>query len=84
MKIPCIEEKCITWPICRNSKVITCYKLNKLCSYIDESAESSEHMFRILNTHFPNLHTVLGAAQEPAHIDAERALHHALQSRSRR
>lgn len=83
MKIPCIEEKCITWPMCRNSEVITCPTLNKLCCHIDEQAESSEHLFRVLNIHFPNLHTVLGAAQKPAHIDMERALRSTLTSHNR-
>jgi hypothetical protein len=76
MKIPCIEEKCITWPLCRNSEVITCPKLNKFCCYLDENATSSEYMFKELNKFFPNLHSVFGDREKGsiAHVDKERLI----------
>ena len=79
--IPCIEDKCITWPICRNKETITCPILNKYCCYLDKNARYSGYIFKELNNHFPNLHSVFGDSVEIAHIDGANALRSALSRR---
>ena len=76
--IPCIEDKCITWPICRNSEVITCPILNKYCYSIDKYSTGSGHIFLILHEYFPRLHTIFGDEKKIAHVDGLKALKSAL------
>jgi len=79
--IPCIQNKCITWPICRNNETINCPILNKYCCYIDQHSSHSGRVFEELNKNFPNLHSVFGDDRQIAHIDVANALRSALSRR---
>jgi hypothetical protein len=77
--IPCIENKCITWPICRNNEIISCQILNKYC--IDEHSSDPGCVFEELNKNFPNLYSVFGDDKQIPHIDLVKMMACALSRR---
>ena len=52
--IPCIEEKCITYPVCKNKVLIECPKLKNLMNYLEENMTIKEMWSRV-HEYFPNV-----------------------------
>jgi len=64
--IPCITNKCLKYPACRNKTQIECDDLNRYATYIEEhyhtchqSNNPKKEMWEHLNTFFPNLELVM-------------------------
>jgi hypothetical protein len=52
--IPCIEEKCITYPVCQNKIIIECPKLKKLMDHMEDSLPTKE-MWSLIHEYFPDV-----------------------------
>ena len=45
IELPCIENKCILYPVCRHKKVIYCTSLHKLVTYINKRAQKPNILY---------------------------------------
>ena len=57
MKLPCKEIKCLKYPVCKQSKFITCTPLREYCDEVTQISkfQDGEDVWDILYSTFPNL-----------------------------
>jgi len=56
MILPCIKNKCLKYPACKNKQFITCTPLREYCNEIAQTyAEEGQDIWTMLYIDFPNL-----------------------------
>lgn len=58
-QLPCIVDKCITFPVCRNKEKIICNKMNTYLNLLEENIPRTFQIWNHLRDTFPNLDTVV-------------------------
>ena len=54
-QLPCIKNKCITFPVCRNKELIYCSELRYHCFNIVRIREKQNDIWAELHEVFPNI-----------------------------
>ena len=69
-QIPCIENKCLLYPVCRYKKFIVCTPLREYCYEVSQThkIDNDQDIWTILYSSFPNL---LGVQLDQAPKDSD-------------
>ena len=55
--IPCIEEKCLKFPVCKNKKEVFCRSLYQYCTDLEEK-KCNDIVWNLINMHLPKLNSI--------------------------